>query len=196
VRAGRVLGYSSLTAKPPLVPKEVPFVSDADYDTWVICRHRFPASGQSAVITVNGTLEKRLNFLDYPYHVSIAIAAAAHSIDASGRIGAHESQHLLQLSRVIREALEAEDQHLVAIVHGAGARTLELHVRDGESVARRLTALKDDKTWDRTWGFEVKPDPDGKLSEVWRGIAAASAEHHLAVNIPRSGSADHHHYLF
>jgi hypothetical protein len=174
-------------------------VPDADFDTWVICRHRFPESGKSAVITVNSTLEKRLNFADYPYHVSVAIAAAPHSIDAAGRIGAHESQHLLNLSRVIRKELESEDQHLVAIVHGAGARTLELHARDGASVARKLTALKDDKTWDRTWRFEVKPDPKGKRSELWRGIAATAEEHHLAVNIPhaRGGdSEDHHHYLF
>jgi hypothetical protein len=174
-------------------------VADADFDTWVICRHRFPESGKSAVITVNSTLEKRLNFTDYPYHVSIAIAAAPHSLDAAGRIGAHESQHLLNLSRVIRKELEGEDLHLVAIVHGAGARTLELHARDGASVARRLTALKDDKTWDRGWRFEVQPDPKGKRSELWRGIAATAEEHHLAVNIPhaRGGdSEDHHHYLF
>jgi hypothetical protein len=174
-------------------------VPDADYDTWVICRHKFPASGKSAVITVNSTLEKRLNFVDYPYHVSIAIAAAPHSLDASGRIGAHESQHLLHLSRVIREGLESEDQHLMAIVHGAGARTLELHARDGESVARRLTALKEDNTWDRAWAYEIKHDPAGKRSEVWRGIAATSEEHHLAINIPHSRggeSEDHHHYLF
>ncbi|MGO9512302.1 MAG: DUF695 domain-containing protein [Steroidobacteraceae bacterium] len=172
---------------------------DTDYDTWVVCRHRFPTSGQSAVITVNTTLEKRLKFADYPYHVSIAIDAAAHSVDPSGRIGAHESQHLLVLSRVIREALECEDQHLMAIVHGVGARTLELHARDGEAVARRLKALKDEKTWDRAWGFEVEYDPKGKRSKAWREIAAASQEHHLAVNIPHSRggeSADHHHHLF
>jgi len=174
-------------------------VPDADYDTWVVCRHRFPTSGQSAVITVNTTLEKRLKFADYPYHVSIAIDAAPLSVDASGRIGAHESQHLLVLSRVIRESLECEDQHLMAIVHGAGARTLELHARNGDSVARRLSALKDEKTWDRSWGFAVKHDPAGKLSEVWREIVAASQEHHLAVNIPHSRggeAADHHHHLF
>jgi hypothetical protein len=174
-------------------------VPDTDFDTWIICRHRFPQSGQSAVITVNSTLEKRLDFAVYPYHVSIAIAAAAHSIDASGRIGAHESQHLLSLSRVIRKHLESEDQHLIAIVHGAGARTLELHARDGASVARKLTALKDEKTWDRTWRFEVKSDPAGKLSELWRSIAATAEEHHLAVNIAHSRdgeSEDHHHYLF
>jgi hypothetical protein len=172
---------------------------DTDYDTWVICRHKFPASGQSAVITVNSTLDKRLRFADYPYHVSIAIAALPNSVDASGRIGAHESQHLLNLSRVIREFLESEDQHLIAIVHGAGARTLELHARDGTSVVRRLDALKNEKTWDRSWGFEVKLDPGGKLSEIWRDIAAASAEHHLAINVPHSpggAAVDHHHYLF
>jgi len=174
-------------------------VTDTDYDTWVICRHKFPASGRSAVITVNSTLDQRLRFADYPYHVSIAIDALPKSVDASGRIGAHESQHLLALSRVIRESLECEDQHLIAIVHGAGARTLELHARDGASVARRLTALKNDKTWDRSWGFEVKADPEGRLSEIWRDIARASEEHHLAVNIahsPSGASADHHHYLF
>ncbi len=171
---------------------------DTDYDTWIICRHRFEGSGRSAVITVNSTLEKRLSFADYRYHVSIAIDAAKHSIDASGRIGAHESQHLLTLSRVIREALEAEDQHLIAIVHGAGARTLDLHAREGEAVARRLQALKDDKTWDRPWRFEVKLDPLGKLSEAWREIAAASHEHHLAVNIAhsRGGEFIDHHHLF
>jgi hypothetical protein len=104
---------------------------------------------------------------------------------------------LLALSRVIREALECEDQHLIAIVHGAGARTLELHARDGEAVARRLNGLKQDKTWDRSWEFAVTPDPEGKRSEPWREIAAASQEHHLAIHIPhaRSGGAslDHHH---
>jgi hypothetical protein len=176
-----------------------PFVSDADYDTWVICRHKATANGQSAVITVNSTLEKRLIFADYPYHVSIAIEAAAHSVDASGRIGAHESQHLLTLSRVIREALEAEDQHLIAIVHGAGARTLELHARDGESIARRLNALKNDKTWDRGWRFDITHDPKGTLSQGWRDIAAASHEHHLAINVPQTrdgGAAEQHHFLF
>jgi hypothetical protein len=45
----------------------------------------------------------------------------------------------------------------------------------------------------------VRPDPGGKLSEVWRSVAAASEEHHLAVNVPHSrdgDSTDHHHYLF
>jgi uncharacterized protein DUF695 len=174
-------------------------VTDSDYDTWVICRHKFAATGRSAVITVNSTLEKRLNFAEYPYHVSIAIDAAAHAVDASGRIGAHESQHLLALSRVIRESLESEDQHLIAIVHGDGARTLEVHARDGGAVARRLNALKADKTWDRPWGFEVKSDPAGQLSKAWRDIAATSQEHHLAINISHShggAGADHHHYLF
>jgi hypothetical protein len=172
-------------------------VPDTDYDTWVICRHRFPGNGRSAVITVNTTLEKRLKFTDYPYHISIAIDAARRSIDASGRIGAHESQHLLNLSRVIREHLKGEDQHLIAIVHGAGARTLDLYARDGAAVARRLNALKDDKTWDRAWAFEVKHDPQGRLSEVWRDIARASEEHHLTINVPHSDAAsDHHHFLF
>jgi len=172
---------------------------DSDFDTWIICRHRFADSGKSAVITVNSTLAKRLSFLDYPYHVSITIDAAAPSVDSSGRIGAHESQHLLALSRVIRESIEAEDQHIVAIVHGAGGRTLELHARDGDSVARCLNALQEEKTWDRRWCFEVESDPEGKRSEIWREIAAASQEHHLAIHIPhtRSGaSVDHHHYLF
>lgn len=171
----------------------------SDFDTWVICRHKFPASGQSAVITVNSTLDERIKFADYPYHVSIAILAAAQSVDANGRIGAHESQHLLNLSRVIREHLEFEDQHLIAIVHGAGARTLELHARDGASAAHRLNVLKEEKTWDRAWNFAVKSDPEGKLSKIWRDIARASEEHHLAINISHSQSgagADHHHYLF
>jgi hypothetical protein len=174
-------------------------VQDADYDTWVVCRHKFPTNGQSAVVTVNSTLEKRMNFADYPYHVSIAIYAAAKSVDASGRIGAHESQHLLGLSRLIRESIESEDLHIIAIVHGAGARTLALHARDGDSVVRRLNALKNDKTWDRTWRFEVKADPHGQLSRVWRDIAALPAEHHLAINVPHShdgASVDHHHRLF
>jgi uncharacterized protein DUF695 len=172
-------------------------VPDSDYDTWVICRHKFPASGRSAVITVNSTLERRLNFAEYPYHVSVAIDAAAHAVDASGRIGAHESQHLLKLSRIIREPLECEDQHLIAIVHGDGARTLELYARDGDAIARRLNALKADKTWDRPWRFEVTLDRQGKRSEVWRHIAAASQEHHLAINVAHGDpAADHHHYLF
>jgi hypothetical protein len=174
-------------------------VPDIDYDTWVICRHRFPESGRSAVITVNSTLEKRLKFADYRYHVSIAIDAAERAIDPSGRIGAHESQHLVGLSRVIREALESYDQHLIAIVHGAGARTLEMYARDGEAVARCLNVLKEEKTWDRAWRFSVALDPEGRLSETWREIAAASEEHHLAVNIPQprdADSVDHHHYLF
>jgi hypothetical protein len=161
----------------------------------MICRHRFSATGKSAVITVNATLEQRLRFADYPFHVSVAIEAAARALDASGRINAHESQHLLHLSRVIREQLDCEDQHLMAIVHGAGARTLEFHARDGESMARRLTALKQDKTWDRPWAFQVRPDPAGKLSAVWRNIVEASAEHHLSVTVPQ-GSVDHHHFLF
>lgn len=172
---------------------------DTDYDTWVICRHRFAASGRSAVITVNSTLEKRVSFADHRYHVSIAIDAAARSVDAAGRIGAHESQHLVGLSRVIRAALESLDQHLIAIVHGAGSRTLELYARDGDAVAARLNALKEDKTWDRAWRFAVTLDPQGRLSEAWRELAAASHEHHLAVNIPHSrdgDSVDHHHHLF
>jgi hypothetical protein len=171
-------------------------VADTDYDTWVICRHTFPESGQSAVITVNSSLEKRLSFGEYPYHVSIVIRAVAHSLDARGRINAHESQHLLILSRVIREHLDAEDQHLVAIVHGAGARTLGLHARDGAAVRRRLDGLLREKKWDRIWTFEVNEDPHGRLSEPWRDIARSQAEHHLAVNIPHSGALDHHHFLF
>jgi len=172
-------------------------VPDTDYDTWVICRHKFPASGKSAVITVNTTLEKRVSFEEYPYHVAIAIEAAARSTDTSGRIGAHESQHLLNLSRVIREHLASEDQHLIAIVHGAGARTLEMYARDEVRVRRRLLALKDQKTWDRSWAFEINRDPLGKRSELWRDIAHASEEHHLTVNVPHSGaSSDHHHFLF
>jgi Family of unknown function (DUF695) len=161
----------------------------------VICRHRFPATGASAVITVNTTLPQRLSFAEYPFHVSVAIAAAARALDASGRINAHESQHLLHLSRVIREHLECEDQHLLAIVHGAGARTLEFHARDDAAIARRLTALRQEKTWDRPWTFQIRPDPAGKLSAGWRSIAEASEEHHLSVTVPQ-GSADHHHFLF
>lgn len=161
----------------------------------MICRHRFPATGASAVITVNTTLAQRLRFAEYPFHVSVTIRAAAGALDASGRINAHESQHLLHLSRVIREHLECEDQHLLAIVHGAGARTLEFHARDGDAMARRLTALRQENTWDRPWTFAVAPDPTGKLSAGWRTIVAASEEHHLSVTVPQ-GSADHHHFLF
>jgi hypothetical protein len=161
----------------------------------MICRHRFPATGESAVITVNTTLAQRLRFADYPFHVSVAIGAAPHALDASGRINAHESLHLLHLSRVIREHVECEDQHLMTIVHGAGARTLEFHAHDGEAVARRLTALRQEKTWDRPWSFTVRPDPAGKLSAGWRTIVEASAEHHLSVTVPQ-GSVDHHHFLF
>ncbi len=168
---------------------------EIDYDTWVICRHRFPATAKSAVITVNTTLHERLSLADYPFHVSIVIEAAARSLDASGRIGAHETQHLLTLSRVIRESLDGEDQHLMVIVHGAGARTLELYARDGDSVARRLTALRKDKTWDRPWSFEVRRDPSGKLCDEWYRIAEASEEHHLSVNVAHGGP-DHHHFLF
>jgi hypothetical protein len=171
-------------------------VTDIDYDTWVICRHKFPESGASAVITVNTTLEKRLSFSDYPYHVSVAICAAARALDVHGRIGAHESQHFLALSRVIREDLESEDQHLIAIVHGAGARTLALHARDGRAIERRLNALKEQKTWDRPWTFEVRHDPFGKGSEPWRDIARASHDHHLAVSVPHGAASDHHHFLF
>jgi hypothetical protein len=161
----------------------------------MICRHRFAATGESAVITVNTTLAQCLRFAEYPFHVSVAIAADALAVDASGRINAHESQHLLHLSRVIREHLECEDQHLMAIVHGAGARTLEFHARDGEAIARRLTTLRQEKTWDRAWTFEVRPDPAGKLSAGWRTIVEASEEHHLSVTVPQ-GSLDHHHFLF
>jgi hypothetical protein len=161
----------------------------------MICRHRFPATGESAVITVNTTLAQRLRFAEYPFHVSVAIAAAPRALDACGRINAHESQHLLHLSRVIREHLECEDQHLMAIVHGAGARTLEFHACDGDAIARRLTALRQEKTWDRPWTFEIRPDPAGKLSAGWRTIVEASEEHHLSVTVPQ-GSADHHHFLF
>ena len=172
-------------------------MSDNAYDTWMICRHRFPDTGKSAVITVNTTLERRLCFAEYPFHVSVAIQAAPRSLDAAGRINAHESQHLLHLSRVIREHLECEDQHLMAIVHGAGARTLEFHAREGEAMARRLRALRQEKTWDRAWTFEVRPDPAGKLSEAWRVIVKASEEHHLSVTVSQeSASSDHHHYLF
>jgi Family of unknown function (DUF695) len=170
-------------------------VSETDFDTWVICRHRFAATAQSAVITVNTTLGSRLRFADYPFHVSIAIEAATRSVDASGRIGAHESQHLLNLGRVIRGRLEGEVHHLMAIVHGAGARTLELYARDGEAVSRRLTALKQEKTLDRPWRFEVRRDPTGRLCEEWQRIARASEEHHLSVNVPHGGP-DHHHFLF
>jgi hypothetical protein len=161
----------------------------------MICRHRFPATGESAVITVNTTLAQHLRFADYPFHVRVAIEAARDSLDASGRIDAHESQHLLRLSRVIREHLECEDQHLMAIVHGAAARTLEFHARDGDAMARRLTALRQDKTWDRPWSFEVRADPEGKLSAGWRTIVEASKEHHLSMTVSPE-SADHHHFLF
>lgn len=161
----------------------------------MICRHRFPATGESAVITVNTTLAQHLRFADYPFHVRVAIEAAPRTLDAAGRINAHESQHLLHLSRVIREHLECEDAHLMAIVHGAGARALEFHARDGDAMARRLTALRQEKTWDRPWTFEIRADPDGKLSAGWRTIVEASAEHHLTVTVAQ-GSADHHHFLF
>ena len=161
----------------------------------MICRHRFAATGKSAVITVNTTLERRLRFAEYPFHVSVAVEADPRSLDAAGRINAHESQHLLRLSRVIRERLECEDQHLMAIVHGAGARTLEFHARDGDGVARRLQALRQEKTWDRPWTFQVRSDPAGKLSAGWRTIVKASEEHHLSVAVPQ-GSTDHHHFLF
>jgi hypothetical protein len=170
-------------------------VSDVAHDTWIICRHKFAVTGESAVITVNTTLAHRLRFADYPFHVAVAIRAEPRALDASGRINAHESQHLLHLSRVIREHLECEDQHLLAIVHGAGARTLEFQARDSEAVARRLTALRQEKTWDRPWTFAVRPDPAGKLSAGWRTIVEASEEHHLSVTVPQ-GSADHHHFLF
>ena len=170
-------------------------MSDSAHDTWMICRHRFAATGKSAVITVNTTLEQRLQFTQYPFHVRVAIEATPHSLDPSGRINAHESQHLLHLSHVIREHLECEDQHLMAIVHGAGARTLEFHARDGDAIARRLAALRQEKTWDRPWTFEVRPDPQGKLSEGWRAIVKASEEHHLSVTVPQ-GSVEHHHFLF
>ena len=169
-------------------------MSDVAHD-WMICRHRFSATGKSAVIAVNATLAQRLRFAEYPSHVSLAIEAAAHALDASGRINAHESQHLLHLSHVIREHLECEDQHLMVIVHGVGARTLEFHARDGEAMARRLTALKQEKTWDRAWTFEIRSDPAGKLFEGWRNIVEASEEHHLSVTVPQE-SADHHHFLF
>jgi hypothetical protein len=172
-------------------------MADTEYDTWIICRHRFAESGKSAVITVNGSLERRLRFSEFPYLVSIAIAAAARTLDATGRIGAHESQHLLILSRVIREHLEPEGQHLIAIVHGAGARTLMIHARDGAAIARRLDALLAEKTWDRSWTYEIARDPDGRLSEPWRAIAHSQGEHHLEVNVPHSGAShDHHHFLF
>jgi hypothetical protein len=180
-------------APPPPPAQTVP---ESDYDTWVVCRHRFSERGCSAVITVNTSLEQRAIFAKYPYHVSVAIEAAPQSIDAAGRIGAHESQHLLNLSRVIREALECEEQHIIAIVHGAGARTLESYARDGSAVAARLRELKEQKNWDRSWRFEIKRDPEGKLSERWRDIARASEEHHLAINVPHSGASDHHHFLF
>lgn len=170
-------------------------MSDSAHDTWMICRHRFATTGKSAVITVNTTLEQRLQFTQYPFHVRVAIEATPHSLDPSGRINAHESQHLLHLSHVIREHLECEDQHLMAIVHGAGARTLEFHARDGDAIARRLAALRQEKTWDRPWTFEVRPDPQGKLSEGWRAIVKASEEHHLSVTVPQ-GSVEHHHFLF
>jgi hypothetical protein len=171
-------------------------VTDIDFDTWVICRHRFPESGQSAVITVNTTLERRVSFADYPYHVSVVIAAAARALDASGRIGAHESQHLLGLSRVIRGHLESEEQHLIAIVHGAGSRTLALHARDGGAMQRRLQALQEEKTWDRPWTFDIHHDPLGKGSEPWRDLARASQDHHLTVNVLHGAASDHHHFLF
>jgi hypothetical protein len=161
----------------------------------MICRHRFADTGESAVITVNTTLAQHLRFEEYPFHVRVAIQAAPGSLDAARRINAHESQHLLHLSRVIREHLECEEQHLMAIVHGAGARTLEFHARDGDAMTRRLTALRQEKTWDRPWGFDVRPDPAGKLSAGWRTIVEAAEEHHLSVTVEQ-GSAEHHHFLF
>lgn len=174
-------------------------MTDTDFDTWLICRHKFPDGGRSAVITVNDTFEQRLKFADFPFHVSIAIDAVAEACDFAGRIGPHESRHLLELSRKIRASLEGEDQHLVAIMHGAGARTLVIHARDGGRIARRLNELQTDMVWDRKWNFEVRSDPEGNLVRGWRDIAAASEEHHLSVNVPhaRDGeTADHHHYLF
>ncbi len=161
----------------------------------MICRHRFADTGESAVITVNTTLAHHLRFEEYPFHVRVAIEAAPESLDGARRINSHESQHLLHLSRVIREHLECEDQLLMAIVHGAGARTLEFHARDGDAMTRRLTALRQEKTWDRPWSFDVRPDPAGKLSAGWRTIVEAAEEHHLSVTVAQ-GSADHHHFLF
>jgi hypothetical protein len=171
-------------------------VTDTDYDLWVICRHRFPESGKSAVITVNTSLEKRVAFADYPYHVEIVIQAAPRSLDAGGRIGAHESQHLVGLSRVIREHLKSEDQHLVAIVHGAGARTLVLHARDARAIEQCLGSLKEEKTWDRSWTFDIQHDPLGKRAQPWHDLAGASQEHHLSVQVPHGAALDHHHFLF
>jgi hypothetical protein len=172
----------------------------ADFDTWIICRHKFANSGLSAVITVNSTLESRLKLTDYPYYLSIAIEAEPRFVDAHGRIGAHESQHLQALSRLIRESLDTEAQHLIAIVHGAGARTLALHARDGGAIAGRLKALKRDKTWDRAWSFQIIHDPWGAKSEPWREIARASGDHHLAINIPHAegglAAGEPHHSLF
>lgn len=167
-----------------------------EYDTWVVCRHKFPDTGRTAVITVNTSLEQRSIFAEYPYLVSVQIDACQSSVDAAGRIGAQESQHLLNLSRVIREALEHEEQHLIAIVHGAGARTLKCYARDGEAIAHRLCALNEQKSWDRSWRYDIQRDPEGKLSESWRSIARASEEHHLAINVPHSSPSDHHHFLF
>ena len=148
----------------------------------MICRHRFPATGKSAVITVNTTLEQRLRFarVSLPC-VASRSSAAPRVLDASGRINAHESQHLLHLSRVIREHVECEDQHLMAIVHGAGARTLEFHARDGEAVARRLTALRQEKTWDRPWTFEVRPDP---ARQALGGMARPSSRPPRSITFP------------
>lgn len=171
-------------------------MTETDYDIWVICRHKFPESGKSAVITVNTSLEKRVTFTDYAYHVEIVIEAAPRALDAAGRIGAHESQHLVGLSRVIREHLKSEDQHLVAIVHGAGARTLVLHARDARAVEQCLTSLKEENTWDRRWTFDIQHDPFGKRAEPWRDVARASQEHHLSVQVPHGASPDHHHFLF
>jgi hypothetical protein len=170
-----------------------------DYDTWVVCRHHFADSGKSAVITVNSSFATRIGFARFPYYVWVVIEAATHTIDVSGRISPHESHHLLDLSNTIRAALDGADQHIVAIVHGAGARSLALYARDGGRVTERLNALKHDNVWDRRWNFRVQSDPQGMLSAEWRHIADTSNAHHLTIYIPHGPSGttvDHHHYLF
>ena len=92
---GIVRGGVRLARSQPRIQRG-PLVPDTDYDTWVVCRHRFATSGQSAVITVNTTLEKRSELCRLP-RITCRLRSTPRRIRsiASGRIGAHESQHLL-----------------------------------------------------------------------------------------------------
>ena len=85
----------------------------------------------------------------------------------------------------------------MVIVHGAGARTLELYARDGDLGRAPLDGIEEGQNLGPTLeDYEVRHDPSGKLCDgvvPHRPRPLKSA--HLSVNVAHSGP-DHRQFLF